>query len=59
LSPACPCSLKPDNFANLPPTGLGWAHGSFLSPDEKADFAKELGKALNEARRGPTRTVLD
>ena len=31
----------------------------FLSPDEKADFAKELGKALNEARRGPTRTVLD
>ena len=32
---------------------------SFLGPDEKADFAKELGKALNEARRGPTRTVLD
>jgi uncharacterized membrane protein len=32
---------------------------SFLSPDEKADFARELGKALNEARRGPTRTVLD
>jgi uncharacterized membrane protein len=32
---------------------------SFLSPDEKADFARELGNALNEARRGPTRTVLD
>jgi uncharacterized membrane protein len=32
---------------------------SFLSPEEKADFARELGKALNEARRGPTRTVLD
>jgi uncharacterized membrane protein len=32
---------------------------SFLSPDEKADFARELGKALNEARRGPTRTVFD
>jgi len=33
--------------------------GSFLGPDEKADFARELGKALNEARRGPTRTVFD
>jgi uncharacterized membrane protein len=32
---------------------------SFLSPDEKADFARELGNALNEARRGPTRTVFD
>jgi uncharacterized membrane protein len=30
---------------------------SFLSPDEKAGFATELMKALNEARRGPTRTV--
>jgi len=30
---------------------------SFLSPDEKAGFAEELLKALNEARRGPTRTV--
>ena len=29
----------------------------FLSPDEKAGFAKELLKALSEARRGPTRTV--
>ena len=33
--------------------------GSFLGPDEKADFARELGKALNEARRGPIRTVFD
>jgi uncharacterized membrane protein len=32
---------------------------SFLSADEKADFARELGNALNEARRGPTRTVFD
>jgi uncharacterized membrane protein len=32
---------------------------SFLGPDEKASFAKELGHALSEARRGPTRTVLD
>jgi uncharacterized membrane protein len=31
--------------------------GSFLGPDEKAGFAKELGNALNEARRGPTRTI--
>ena len=33
--------------------------GSFLGPDEKADFARELGRALQVARRGPTRTVLD
>ena len=32
---------------------------SFLGPDEKASFAKELGRALNEAKRGPTRTVLN
>jgi uncharacterized membrane protein len=32
---------------------------SLLGPDEKASFAKELGNALNEARRGPTRTVFD
>jgi len=32
---------------------------SFLSPDEKAGFARELLKALNEARRGPTRTVFN
>jgi uncharacterized membrane protein len=27
---------------------------SFLGPDEKASFAKELGNALSEAKRGPT-----
>jgi uncharacterized membrane protein len=32
---------------------------SFLGPAEKANFAKELAKALSEARRGPTRTVFD
>ncbi len=32
---------------------------SFLSPDEKASFATALAAALGEARRGPTRTVLD
>jgi uncharacterized membrane protein len=32
---------------------------TFLGPDEKASFARELGHALNEARRGPTRTVFD
>jgi uncharacterized membrane protein len=32
---------------------------SFLGPAEKASFAKELAKALSEARRGPTRTVFD
>jgi len=31
----------------------------FLSPDEKKSFASALGAALGEARRGPTRTVLD
>ena len=31
---------------------------SFLSPDEKASFAAELGNALSEAKRGPTRTTL-
>jgi len=31
---------------------------SFLGPDEKASFAKELGNALAEAKRGPTRTML-
>lgn len=31
---------------------------SFLGPDEKADFALALGNALNEAKRGVTRTVL-
>jgi uncharacterized membrane protein len=32
---------------------------SFLSPDEKASFAKELASALSEAKRGPTRTVFE
>ena len=32
---------------------------SFLGPDEKASFAKALGNALSEAKRGPTRTILN
>ena len=32
---------------------------NFLSPDEKASFATALSAALGEAKRGPTRTVLD
>ena len=32
---------------------------AFLGPAEKASFAHALGKALGEAKRGPTRTVLD
>lgn len=32
---------------------------NFLGPDEKASFAQELGNALNEAKRGVTRTVLE
>ncbi len=31
---------------------------SFLGPDEKASFAQALGQALNEAKRGVTRTVV-
>ena len=31
---------------------------TFLGPQEKAGFAKELGRALGEARRGPTLTVI-
>jgi uncharacterized membrane protein len=31
----------------------------FLNPNEKASFAQELGAALGEARRGPTRTVIE
>ena len=30
-----------------------------LGPDEKASFASALASALGEARRGPTRTVLE
>jgi uncharacterized membrane protein len=32
---------------------------SFLGPDEKASFARALANALGEAKRGPTRTVLE
>ena len=31
----------------------------FLGPDEKASFARALSSALGEAKRGPTRTVLE
>jgi uncharacterized membrane protein len=31
---------------------------SYLGPDEKASFAKALSKALNDAKRGVTRTTL-
>lgn len=37
--------------------GRRLAIASFLGPDEKASFAEALGKALNEAKRGVTRTV--
>jgi uncharacterized membrane protein len=30
---------------------------NFLGPDEKASFAQELGRALGEAKRGPTITT--
>jgi uncharacterized membrane protein len=32
---------------------------AFLGPNEKASFARALTNALGEARRGPTRTVLE
>jgi uncharacterized membrane protein len=32
---------------------------SCLGPDEKASFARALSTALGEAKRGPTRTVLE
>jgi uncharacterized membrane protein len=32
---------------------------SFLGPGEKASFARALGAAIGEAKRGVTRTVLD
>jgi uncharacterized membrane protein len=31
---------------------------SFLGPDEKASFAQALGRAIGEAKRGVTRTVI-
>jgi uncharacterized membrane protein len=39
--------------------GKQLAIANFLGPDEKASFAKELGRALSEAKRGVTRTVLN
>jgi len=39
--------------------GKKLAIATFLGPDEKASFAKELGRALGEAKRGPTRTVFE
>ena len=38
--------------------GKQLAIASFLGPDEKASFAKALGNALAEAKRGVTRTVI-
>jgi uncharacterized membrane protein len=38
--------------------GKPLAIAGFLGPDEKASFAKALGQALGEAKRGPTRTLL-
>jgi uncharacterized membrane protein len=32
---------------------------AFLGPDEKASFARALSAALGEAKRGPTRTMLE
>jgi uncharacterized membrane protein len=39
--------------------GKQLAIAGFLGPDEKANFFKELGSALKEAKRGPTRTTFD
>ncbi|HXX25374.1 MAG TPA: DUF2244 domain-containing protein [Pseudolabrys sp.] len=38
--------------------GRELAIAGFLGPDEKASFAKALGAAIGEAKRGVTRTVL-
>ena len=38
--------------------GKELAIASFLGPAEKASFAKALGEALSEAKRGVTRTVV-
>jgi uncharacterized membrane protein len=37
--------------------GRRLAIGGFLSPAEKASFARALSSALSEAKRGPTRTT--
>ena len=39
--------------------GKKLAIATFLGPNEKASLAKELGRALSEAKRGPTRTVFE
>lgn len=39
--------------------GKKLAVANFLGPGEKEDFAAALGAALGEAKRGPTRTVLN
>jgi uncharacterized membrane protein len=39
--------------------GKQLAIACFLGPAEKANFAKELGNALSETKRGVTRTTLD
>ena len=39
--------------------GQRFAIAGFLGPDEKASFAQALSAALGEARRGPTRTMLN
>ena len=39
--------------------GRELAIAGFLGPDEKANFAKALGAAIGEAKRGVTRTVLE
>jgi uncharacterized membrane protein len=38
--------------------GRQLAIANFLGPEEKASFAAALGKALNEAKRGVTRTLI-
>ncbi len=38
--------------------GKELAIASFLGPDEKASFAKALGNAIAEAKRGVTRTII-
>jgi uncharacterized membrane protein len=38
--------------------GKQLAIASFLGPEEKASFARELGNALSEAKRGVTRTAI-
>ncbi len=39
--------------------GRKLAVANFLGPEEKASFAVALGRALSEAKRGPTRTALN